>query len=211
MPAGADDMLTVQEAAVVSGVGVRAVNDAIDSHVIPAGLFATDNGRRIAPEGCVVVTFYTTMQATLTRDFRIDVIDKVSDYLIANTHVAHTTHRRNRRRRPDLGGPPRRPRDRLFPPGEAAQPGATAGRWLRGRLLPGQGAPRLRRLDKGGGNPSRLTGRLEPIEPIGGRPLHPLVMPAQAGIHDLKSPAFKNNIPINRKDYCQCPLAPTTC
>jgi uncharacterized protein (DUF433 family) len=95
MPALADDMLTVQEAAVVAGVGVRAVNDAIDSHVIPTGLFATDNGRRVAPEGCVVVTFYTTMQATLTRDFRIDVIDKVSGYLLANTHVAPTSNRRN--------------------------------------------------------------------------------------------------------------------
>jgi len=91
----ADDMLTVQEAAVVAGVGVRAVNDAIDSHVIPEGLFATDNGRRIAPEGCVVVTFYNTMQATLTRDFRIDVIRKLSGYLVANTQVARTSTRRN--------------------------------------------------------------------------------------------------------------------
>jgi hypothetical protein len=61
-----DDMLTVQEAAVVSGVDVRAVNDAIDRDVIPAGLFAIDEGRRIAPEGCVVVSFYNSTQAALT-------------------------------------------------------------------------------------------------------------------------------------------------
>jgi len=66
MPPMPDDMLTVQQAAVVSGVDVRAVNDAIDRDVIPAGLFAMDEGRRIAPEGCVVVSFYNSTQAALT-------------------------------------------------------------------------------------------------------------------------------------------------
>jgi uncharacterized protein (DUF433 family) len=94
MPALADDMLRVQEAAVVAGVDVRAVNDAIDRDVIAGGLFATDNGRRVAPEGCVVVNFYNTTQAALTRDFRIAVTHKVSTYLVANTDMAqHSNHR----------------------------------------------------------------------------------------------------------------------
>ena len=62
---------------------------------------------------------------------------------------SHTTtaRRRDRRRRPDLGGPSRRAGDRLFPPGKAAQPGGLAGRWIPGRLLPSEGASRLGRLD----------------------------------------------------------------
>ena len=62
----------------------------------------------------------------------------------------------NRRRRPDLGRPSRRPGNRLFAPGEAAQPGAVAAGRLRRRVLPGEGASRLRRLDPGGRDPARL-------------------------------------------------------
>ena len=67
----------------------------------------------------------------------------------------------NRRRRADLGRPPRGARDRLFASGEAFQPGTTAVRRVRGGVLPGQGASRLGRLDARRGHRKRLKlGRL---------------------------------------------------
>ena len=62
-------------------------------------------------------------------------------------------HRGGRLAGPHLGGPPRRARDRLLPPGEAAQPGSAAVRRLPGGVLPREGASRLGRLDPGGGDP----------------------------------------------------------
>ena len=52
----------------------------------------------------------------------------------------------------DLGGSPRRPRDRLLPHRETAQSRSTAGDRLHGELLSGQGARRLGRLDAGRGD-----------------------------------------------------------
>ena len=70
--------------------------------------------------------------------------------------------RRNRRCRPDLGRPSRRPGNRLFPSGEAAQSGGVAGGRVRGRLLPGEGASRLGRLDPGGRDHQR-PGMIPPL------------------------------------------------
>ena len=55
--------------------------------------------------------------------------------------------RRDQERQADLGGPQVRPRDRLLPHREAAQPGGAAGRRVHGRVLPGEDQSRLRRLD----------------------------------------------------------------
>ena len=67
----------------------------------------------------------------------------------------------DRRCRADLGRPPRRAGDRLFPPGEAQQPGGVAGGRVPGGLLPGEGASRLGRLDHGRWRSSRIeAGRI---------------------------------------------------
>ena len=50
----------------------------------------------------------------------------------------------------DLGGPPRRPRDRLLPHREAAQSRGAAGQGLHGQLFSGESARRLGRLDARG-------------------------------------------------------------
>ncbi|CAA9273362.1 MAG: Cyclase, partial [uncultured Acetobacteraceae bacterium] len=64
--------------------------------------------------------------------------------------------RRRRLARPHLGRPPRGARDRLLAPGEAEQPGSAAARRLPGGVLPGEGPPRLGRLDPRGGDTRRL-------------------------------------------------------
>jgi uncharacterized protein (DUF433 family) len=76
------DMLTVAEAAVLAGVDTRAVNDAIDRHVLPGSLVRTDGGRRVAPEGCVVVSFYKDTEGSLTADLRAEVIRRISGLLV---------------------------------------------------------------------------------------------------------------------------------
>ena len=53
----------------------------------------------------------------------------------------------------DLGGPPGRPRPGLLPDREDAQSGGTAAGRVPDLGLPGQAAPRLGRLDPGGGDP----------------------------------------------------------
>ena len=54
---------------------------------------------------------------------------------------------RDPRRQPDLGRPPRRPRDRLLPHREAAQSRQAAVEGILDQLLPGENPRRLRRLD----------------------------------------------------------------
>jgi uncharacterized protein (DUF433 family) len=81
------ELLTVQEAAVASGVDIRVVNDAIDRHVIPAGLFKIEGGRRLTPEGCVIVSFYSGTGDVLTAELRARVISEITAPFLANTVV----------------------------------------------------------------------------------------------------------------------------
>jgi uncharacterized protein (DUF433 family) len=89
------ELLTVQEAAVAAGVDIRAVNDAIDRQIIPAGLFKTEGGRRLTPEGCVIVSFYSGTGDMLTADLRAKIISDMTAAFLANTlgHGALTAER----------------------------------------------------------------------------------------------------------------------
>ncbi len=78
------DMLTVAEA----GVETRAVNDAIDRHVLPGSLVRTDGGRRLAPEGCVMVSFYKGIEGALTADVRAEVFRRISGLFVEKAGLA---------------------------------------------------------------------------------------------------------------------------
>ena len=102
-------------------------------------------------------------------------------------HTAEEVRRRRSDASADLGRPQGRPRHRLLPPGEAAQPRGAAGRRLHHRLLPAQDPRRLGRLDARGGDLRRsAAGELPPRRKRGtrrrGPGLRPLLLePRSAG------------------------------
>lgn len=73
----AADLLTPSEAAAVAGVPVRAVNRAIDEHIIPKRLVRTDGGRWVRTDACAYIRFFFHAAEKLTADERRRVIDIV--------------------------------------------------------------------------------------------------------------------------------------
>ncbi len=73
------------EVAFVSGLAVKAVDRAIDDHVIPEGFYALDGGRRFTPGACVMIAFYHGAADTFTSGLRKHIITRFEDRL---RHVA---------------------------------------------------------------------------------------------------------------------------
>jgi uncharacterized protein (DUF433 family) len=64
-------MLRTTEAAVVSGVALREVNRVIDEGILPAGLIANDDGRRVLAAACFLISFYFEAAESLTPEERL--------------------------------------------------------------------------------------------------------------------------------------------
>jgi uncharacterized protein (DUF433 family) len=62
----ANDMLTTNEAAVVSAVPLRTVNRIIDQHILPDALVSREGGRRISADACVYISFFERTAEQLT-------------------------------------------------------------------------------------------------------------------------------------------------
>jgi uncharacterized protein (DUF433 family) len=86
-------LLKPTEAAVVAGVSLREVNRVIDEEILPADFLDTEEGRRIAPAACFLISFYVDSAERLTPRERRFVINEASARL--------------RRRNVRLPGPPK--------------------------------------------------------------------------------------------------------
>nr|WP_137827977.1 DUF433 domain-containing protein [Methylobacterium sp. L1A1] len=75
------DLLRPPEAAFVSGIELKAVDRAIDDHVLPQGFFELDGGRRLTPGACVVITFYHETANQFTSRMRRYIITHFEDRL----------------------------------------------------------------------------------------------------------------------------------
>jgi uncharacterized protein (DUF433 family) len=60
------ELLKTTQAAVVAGVELREVNRAIDEGILPDDFFSVDDGRSVAPAGCMLIAFYVGSAEQLT-------------------------------------------------------------------------------------------------------------------------------------------------
>ncbi|WP_342109249.1 DUF433 domain-containing protein [Methylobacterium sp. SI9] len=67
-------LLRSPQAAFVSGTAVKAVDRAIDEHVLPEGFYVLDGGRRLTPGACVMIAFYHGAADTFTPGQRKHII-----------------------------------------------------------------------------------------------------------------------------------------
>jgi uncharacterized protein (DUF433 family) len=74
------ELLKAAEAAVVSGVGVRDVNRALDEGILQ-GLSTGSHGRRFSPAACAMITFYFGAAKRLTPEERVFAIKSVGPRL----------------------------------------------------------------------------------------------------------------------------------
>ena len=72
------EMLRPAEAAVVAGVALRDVNDAIDRRILPEGYVARRPGRRVAAVACLFIRFYYGSAKRLTAEERQSAIREMS-------------------------------------------------------------------------------------------------------------------------------------
>jgi uncharacterized protein (DUF433 family) len=88
------DLLRSPEAAFVSGIAVKAVDRAIDDHLLPQGFYVLDGGRRLTPGACVMIAFYHAAADTFTPTLRKHIIARFEDRLrhIAFDHGAVLAH-----------------------------------------------------------------------------------------------------------------------
>lgn len=70
----AASLLRSPQAAFVSGTAVKAVDRAIDEHVLPEGFYLLDGGRRFTPGACVMIAFYHGTADTFTPGQRKHII-----------------------------------------------------------------------------------------------------------------------------------------
>jgi uncharacterized protein (DUF433 family) len=71
-------LLKPTEAAVVAGVSLREVNRVIDEEILPADFLDTEDGRRIVPAACFLISFYVDSAERLTPRERRFVINEAS-------------------------------------------------------------------------------------------------------------------------------------
>lgn len=84
------NLLRSPEAAFVSGIAVKAVDRAIDAHVLPEGFYVLDGGRRVTPGACVMIAFYHAAADTFTPGLRKHILTRFEDRL---RHVAFDQYR----------------------------------------------------------------------------------------------------------------------
>ena len=60
------EMLTANEAAVISGVSVRDIHRVIDERILPEGLYANTQARSVKRQACVFISFYFQSADRLT-------------------------------------------------------------------------------------------------------------------------------------------------
>lgn len=75
------DLLRSPEAAFVSGIAVKAVDRAIDEHLLPKGFYVLDGGRRLTPGACVMIAFYHAAADKFTPGLRKHIITRFEDRL----------------------------------------------------------------------------------------------------------------------------------
>ncbi len=75
------DLLRPPEAAFVSGIAVKAVDRAIDEHVLPEGFSVLDDGRRLTPGACVMIAFYYAAADTFTPGLRKHILTRFEERL----------------------------------------------------------------------------------------------------------------------------------
>ncbi|WP_133123686.1 DUF433 domain-containing protein, partial [Methylobacterium frigidaeris] len=75
------NLLRPAQAAFISGIAVRAVDRAIDEHVLPKGFYVLDGGRRLTPGACVMIAFYHAAADTFTPGLRKHIINRFEDRL----------------------------------------------------------------------------------------------------------------------------------
>ena len=75
------NLLRSSEAAFVSGTAVKAVDRAIDEHVLPKGFYVLDHGRRLTPGACVMIAFYHAAADNFTPGLRRHIITRFEDRL----------------------------------------------------------------------------------------------------------------------------------
>jgi uncharacterized protein (DUF433 family) len=76
-----DDLLRPPEAAFVCGIAVKAVDRAIDEHMLPEGFYVLDGGRRLTPGACVMIAFYHAAADTFTPGLRKHILTRFEDRL----------------------------------------------------------------------------------------------------------------------------------
>jgi uncharacterized protein (DUF433 family) len=69
--AGAAELLTASEAAVVSSVSVRDINRVIDERILPADFISIEHGRHVFAAGCSLIAFYFESAKQLTSEQRL--------------------------------------------------------------------------------------------------------------------------------------------
>ena len=74
----APEMLKPTQAAVVAGVGLRDVNDAVDRRILPESFATRGKDRRVSTAACMLLTFYHGSAKRLTFEERLFVIQQVS-------------------------------------------------------------------------------------------------------------------------------------
>lgn len=79
------NLLRSPEAAFVSGIAVKAVDRAIDEHVLPKAFYVFDGGRRLTHGACVMIAFYHAAADDFTPGLRKHIITRFEDRL---RHVA---------------------------------------------------------------------------------------------------------------------------
>lgn len=84
------ERLKATEAAVVSGVGVREVNRAVDEGILK-GDFTSKDGRRFLPADCMAMTFYFGSAKRLTPEERLFAIASAGPRLVRLNEASFST------------------------------------------------------------------------------------------------------------------------
>jgi uncharacterized protein (DUF433 family) len=86
--AGAAELLTASEAAMVSAVSVRDVNRVIDENILPADFISLKEGRHVMASGCSLIAFYFESAKRLTSEQRLWAIGMAGPRLHRSLTIA---------------------------------------------------------------------------------------------------------------------------
>ena len=79
--APADNMLSVNEVAVVTSVPPRAVNEIVDKAILPSRFVVRGSRRALLPHACYLVAVYWDTGDQLTKSERLRIVNQLSDQL----------------------------------------------------------------------------------------------------------------------------------
>ncbi len=76
------DVVSVREAAYLSGIGYREMNRAIDERILPDSAIINKGGRRVVALACALTRFYFQTAPALSADFRRRIVGWMAEQLL---------------------------------------------------------------------------------------------------------------------------------